>query len=141
MAAPDDLDLSGLDARAAREYVLAFIRTLKETGQRRGALEGELRTWTDRAALARSRGREDLAAAADARVAALQPTLAEARAEEGRLGEQVAVLKERLRLKLHGEIERSVDSERLEADLEMMVGGDAGGAASEPDKARKQPGN
>ncbi len=147
MAAQDDLDLSRLDARGAREYVLAFIKTLKETEHRRGALEGELRVWTERAALARSHGREDLGAAADARAASLRQQLAGVQGEEEHLKGQVSALKERLKLKLHGEIERSVDSEKLEADLEMLVGGDAAlesklesaRAESEADDLRKRP--
>jgi len=145
----DDLDLSGLDVRGAREYVLAFVRTLKETEQRKGRLAAEVRLWTERAALARSKGREDLAAAADAKAAALQPQLAETEAEETRLRAQTSVLKERLKVKIHGGIERSVDSERLEAELEMLVGDEgttdaklgSAQAASELDKLKKQPGD
>lgn len=143
---PDDLDLSGLDPRGAREYVLAFVRTLKEAEQRRGRLEAELRLWTERAALARSKGRADLAGAADARAAGIEPNLAEAQAEETRLRAQVSGLKERLRLKRHAEIERSVDSEKLEAELEMLVGEEGASdakfgsaqAASDLDELRKR---
>ncbi len=126
---PDDLDLSGLDVRGAREYVLAFAKTLKETEQRKRRLASEVRLWTERAALARSKGREDLAAAADSKAGALQPQLAETEAEEARLRDQVSALKEKLKLKIRGSIERSVDTEKLEADLEMLVG--EGGAADE----------
>jgi phage shock protein A len=143
----DDLDLSGLDVRGAREYVLAFLRTLKETEQRKGRLAAEVRLWTERAVLARSKGREDLAAAADAKAAALQPQLAETEAEETRLRAQTSVLKEKLKLKIHGGIERSVDSEKLEAELEMLVGEQgtvetklaSEQAASELDELKKRP--
>ncbi len=147
MAAADDLDLKGLDVRGAREYVLEFIKTLKEAERRRSGLEADLRLWTGRAELARSKAREDLAAAADARAASLQPQLAEAKAEESRLRAQVSALKERLTLKLHGEMQRSVDSEKLEAELEMLVGEeaalesriDSARAASEVEERRKRP--
>jgi predicted nucleic acid-binding Zn-ribbon protein len=132
---PDDLDLSGLDARGAREYVLAFVKTLKETEQRKRRLAEEVRVWTDRVALARSKGREDLAAAAGAKVEALQPQLAETEAEEARLRSQVSELKDKLKLKIRGGIDRSVDTEKLEAELEMLVGDDgtSGGAGREPE--------
>jgi phage shock protein A len=138
MAASDDLDLRGLDAQGARRYVLAFVTTLKESQRRLKSLEAELRTWSDRAALARSKGREDLASAADAKAASLGPRLAEARAEEADLLGKVSVLKEKLKLKLHGEIERSVDSERLEAELEMLTGEDSAAAAPEPGENKPQ---
>jgi hypothetical protein len=137
---PDELDLRGLDPRAARDYVLGYARTLKEAEQRAHKLADELKLWSDRESLARSRAREDLAAAASTRGAALRSQAAEVDAELSRLRGQVAVLKERLKLKLHGEIERSVDSERLEAELEMLVGDEnetppnAGPGSSEPGK-------
>ena len=145
-ATPDDLDLSGLDVRAARGFVLRYATSLKEAARRRSALAADLQAWTDRAALARERGRADLAAAAEARVAALQPELAAAGTDEATLSAQVATLKERLKLKMHGEIERSVDSERLEAELEMLVGEEgavdsklrSAQAASELDELRKR---
>jgi phage shock protein A len=118
----DELDLRGLDLRHARDYVLAYARTLKEAEQRARKLVDEARLWSDREVLARSRGREDLAAAALTRGEAVKARVTEADAEVARLRGQVAVLKERLKLKLHGEIERSVDSEQLEAELEMLTG-------------------
>ena len=144
--APDELDLRGLDARAAREYVLAFVMTLKEAERQRGKLASELGLWTERAALARSKGRGDLADAAEARAAGIQPRLAEAEAEENRLRAGASVLKERLRLKMHGEVDRSIDSEKLEADLEMLVGegraADLGAGSTpppaEPEELKKQ---
>lgn len=147
MAAADDLDLRGLDARGARAYVVEFVKTLKEAERRVRALDADLRLWTGRAALARSKAREDLASAADARAAAIAPQLAGAQAEEQRLRAQVSTLKERLKVKLHGEIERSVDSERLEAELEMLVGEeaalkskiDSAQAASRLEEQKKRP--
>jgi phage shock protein A len=116
-----DTDLEGLDPQQAKEYVLAFITTLKKTEKAAAAAEEEANVWTRRVTLARSAGDEALAAQAQARLsdavakkAALETELADLRAS-------VAVLKENLTvIRMKGV--RLVDTDLLLAQLSMLVG-------------------
>jgi hypothetical protein len=116
-----DTDLEGLDPQQAKEYVLSFITTLKQTEKALAAATEDANVWTRRVTLARSTGDEALASQAQARQsdavakqAALETELADLRAK-------VAVLKEKLTMiRMKGV--RLVDTDLLLAQLTMLVG-------------------
>ena len=117
----NDTDLSNLTPEEAREYVLAFLTTLKQTAAQRIAVAADLETWRGRAKLAQEKGAADLAAKAATVVAGLEQKLAALEAEESELCLTVTTLKENLRrLEVAGP--RLVDTDRLQAELDMAVG-------------------
>ena len=48
----DDTDISGMEPLAAKEYVLAFIKSLKETQLQKTKKVEELELWQERVRLA-----------------------------------------------------------------------------------------
>jgi phage shock protein A len=117
----DDIDLSAMTLEEAREYVLAYITTLKQTRRQMEQQVAEISLWRERSRMAAERGASDLAAKA-AEVAdqhEAQRTVIEA--EVRGLEATVPLLKENLRrLEITGT--RLVDTDRLLAELEMAVG-------------------
>lgn len=119
----DDTDLSNLDPQEAREYVLAFLATLKQTTRQREQTAQDLQTWRTRLGLAQGSGAADLAGKAAGMVTQLEGKLAGLEAEEGDLKRTVDTLKENLRhLEIRGR--RLVDTDLLQAELDMAVGED-----------------
>ncbi len=119
---PDDL--TGMDPSAAREYIAAHIATVKLTEKKLAELDEELAKWRSRAELARSKGAEDLAQAADAEAARVQASRDPIAAEAAELKEQI----ERMRGQLGGLAARvrSIDPDLLEQELHMAAGGTPG---------------
>lgn len=117
----EETDLSGMDPRAAQDYVLAYIQTLKETQMAIKRQQEEIALWQNRIQLAQQQNRLDLKAAAETKKAELDAKLAALTAEEQDLLSKVSVLKENLR-KLKNKFEYSIDAEQLLAELEMLVG-------------------
>ncbi len=117
----NDTDLSGMTPEAAREYVLAFIKSLKETQRQRQKLTEELNHWNMRIELAEREGRQDLAEQASSRVRSIREDLDQLTKEEEGLKAKVEVLKENLR-QLPSGWQPSVDAEMLLAQLEMLLG-------------------
>ena len=117
----DDFDLTGLDAKSAREYVVSIITTLTKTTAKRTELEKELELWSGRVRLAAEKGRSDLQAEAEVRVRDIEFQLSDIRAEEDVFSAGVRRLKAQLRA-LEAEPQLSVDSERLLAELELLGG-------------------
>jgi phage shock protein A len=116
-----DTDIEGLGPKEAREYVLAFITTLKQTEKAIAAAQEDVSLWRRRVDLARSKGDEALAAQAQARLDEAAAKEAGLAAELADLKAKVAVLKEKLaRLQTTGG--RVVDTDLLLAQLEMAVG-------------------
>ncbi len=116
-----DTDLEGLGPREAAEYVLAFITTLKQTEKARAAADDEAALWTRRVELARSKGDDELASQAQARLDQSTAKRATLDAELADLKGKVVVLKEKLtRLRMTGG--KSVDTDLLLAQLEVVVG-------------------
>ncbi len=116
-----DTDLEGLNPREAAEYVLSFIATLKKTEKDLSAAREEAELWARRVALARDKGETALADQAQARLDQAQAKQAGLDAEAAELRGKVAVLKEKLTmLRMRGE--RSVDTDLLLAQLQMLVG-------------------
>ncbi|MDR0623148.1 MAG: chromosome partitioning protein [Treponema sp.] len=113
-------DLSGMNAAAAREYILNFITTLKLTEKKIRELDEDLSKWNARIDLARSQGKDDLAAEAEqaaGKIKEQQVQLAEEAAElKGRIEEM------RRQIPLLAARERSIDPDMLEQELLMAAG-------------------
>ena len=116
-----DTDIEGLGPKEAADYVLAFITTLKQTEKAIASAGEEVSLWTRRAALARSKGDEALAAQAQARLDAATAKKQGLDAELAHLKAKVAVLKQKL-ARLHQTGGKAVDTDLLLAHLEMAVG-------------------
>jgi chromosome segregation ATPase len=97
MDLPPD-NLYGMAPEAAKEYIAAHVATKLLNEKKLAELEADLKKWTDRVVLARSRGVEDLAAAAEAEAARIG-------AERDRLAGETQELEgqiERMRRQLPG---------------------------------------
>ena len=121
----DDVDLRDMDGEAAREYVLRFIGSLKETRKQKEKYLEDLRLWQERVRTAQNAGRSDLLEAAERRVADLNEQVAGLTAEEEELASKVRRLKENLKTAQHG-FQRSIDADLLLANLQMLVGEENG---------------
>lgn len=116
-----DTDLEGMNPQQAKEYVLAFLTTLKKTEKAVAAAEEEATMWTRRVTLARSAGDEGLAAQAQARLSDAVARKAALEAELADLRVKVATMKAKLKtMQVTGT--RLVDTDLLLAELEMVVG-------------------
>ncbi len=143
----DDENLSGLDLEAAKEYIFAYAVDAKGLEKEIADIQVELERWKGRLALAEAKaaaGDPSMAALVQAasakatelaaKIAALEAERADLRAKVARMREQLPMIKAR---------ERSIDPDRLLAELQMMtgelLGDDAGGrsaAATEADFAK-----
>jgi phage shock protein A len=113
-------DLSGMGAADAKEYIFHYITTLKLTEKKHGELNGEYEKWIARVNLAKSRGAEDLAVAAQGEADKIQ-------VERDAIEAEIAALKaqiQRMRGQLPGLAarERSIDPDLLEQELLMALG-------------------
>jgi predicted RNase H-like nuclease (RuvC/YqgF family) len=116
-----DTDIDFMDFDSARQYVLAFITTLKETQKERGVTEEELALWQRRVKLAAGRGEQVLQKAAEEKVAELAAKQSRLLAEEAELARKTDVLKEKLRrLRIRSTL--TVDADALLAQLSMLAG-------------------
>jgi hypothetical protein len=135
----DDTDLTGLDLEGAKEYIFAYSVDVKRLDKAIADGLAELERWKGRVALAEGR-QPALAEAARARVeeesgklASLEAERADLRAKIGRMREQLPMIKAR---------ERSIDPDRLLAELQLMTGellheeGGRSPAATEADFAK-----
>jgi len=129
-------ELAGLDLESAREYVFAYAVDVKRLDKDIAVSRSEIALWKGRVELARSRGLPDLERAAQARVAEEEAKLATLESERAGFAAKLAHLREelpRIRAK-----ERSIDPDRLLAELQLMTGellGDAQEGAAATDKA------
>ena len=117
----DDTDLSGMTPEAARQYVLGFVKSLKETQRQRQKLAEELDLWNKRIELAEKEDRPELAQQAGRRVEIIREDVARLGQEEEDLKGKVGVLKESLKGLPNG-FQPTVDAEQLLAQLEMAIG-------------------
>jgi phage shock protein A len=117
----EDTDIDFMDFESAREYVLAFITTLKKTQKQRAVAEEELEHWRGRVKLADSRGEPVLKRGAVQRVAELEAQTQRLHQEELELRRKVDVLKEKLKTtKIRSSLQ--VDADSLLAQMQMLVG-------------------
>jgi len=116
-----DTDIDFMDFESAREYVLAFITTLKKTQKQRAVAEEELEHWRGRIKLAESRGEPVLKRGAEQRVAEIEAKSRRLYQEELELKRKVDVLKQRLKAtKIRSSLQ--VDADALLAQMQMLVG-------------------
>ncbi len=116
-----DTDIEGLEPKDAAEYVLAFVTTLKKTETDLARVSWDVTTWTRRVALAVEKGDEALAGQARQRLAEIEGKKAALEAELAELRPKVGVLTEKLQ-RLRHRFQKSVDTDVLLAELEMLAG-------------------
>lgn len=130
----DETDLSGLDLEGAKEYIFAYAVDVKRLDKEIADRAAELERWKGRVALAEGKlaavasagtaapdaSMTALAEAARSKVAeeegklaSLEAERADLRAKIGRMREQLPMIKAR---------ERSIDPDRLLAELQLMTG-------------------
>jgi len=115
------MDISGMDAAAAKEYVVAVLSTLKQTAAKRIELTKELEKWQARVRLAEEHGRNELADEASARVGQIREDVVRIQAEESELKKELDIVKGQLEW-IKKQPQLSIDAEYLLAQLEMVVG-------------------
>lgn len=116
----DDTNLNGLDLEAAKEFIFAFAVDIKRLDKTIAEARGELGRWTERVALAETKQATSLAQAARARVEEEAGKIASLEAEREELRSKVARM--RAQLPMIQARERSVDPDRLLAELQLMTG-------------------
>jgi phage shock protein A len=130
----DLIKLDKMSVAAAKEYIFGLIATLKLTEKDIHFLEEEAAKWKGRVELARSGGKNDLAAEAEREAQRAGEKLAGLLKEELSLRSEI----EAIRKKLPGLAarERSVDPDFLEQELLMALG--KTGEEAETDRAFKK---
>lgn len=123
----DDSELSGLDLDAARELIFAYAVDIKRYDKELASARGELDRWSSRAKLADEKGLPELAAQARAKADETASKMGSLELEQGELKARLERLRQQLPLIRAGE--RSVDPDRLLAELQMMTGELLGGEA------------
>jgi phage shock protein A len=122
----DETDLSGLDLDQAKEYIFAYALDAKRLEKEIAELEAEQEKWKARVSLAEGKlagGDQSMAAlaqAASAKVAELALVIEARKAERAELRAKVEVM--RKQLPLIRASERSIDPDRLLAELQLMTG-------------------
>jgi hypothetical protein len=138
----EDTDLRGLDYDSAREYILAFAVDAKRMDKEISEAGAELERWKERAALAEGKlaggdaSMAALAEAARAKAAEQAQKIAALEAERAELRSKAEAM--RLQLPMIRASERSIDPDRLLAELQLMTGellgdGPIGAAPTAPD--------
>ena len=112
--------LIGMKAADAKEYIHAFITTLKLTEKEIFTLGEEAAKWKNRAELARSKGMTELVAEAEREADKVNTKLLGLREEEKALNERIAAM--RRQLPGLAARERSIDPDLLEQELLMALG-------------------
>lgn len=118
----DETDLTGMDLAAAKEYVLSYITTLKQTQRELKVISEELALWQQRVEFAKERGREDLISAAGMKVREISEKYARLEMEEKDLAGKVQTLMANLK-RLKTGFTPTVNAEQLAAELDMITGG------------------
>lgn len=118
----DDTDLSGMEYPQAAEYVMSFVSTLKQTEKLVKEVEKDANLWKERVALAEGQGKADLAAAARKRLDETESKLAKLKTEEEELAQKCSELVQNLKKVKATGVTRLVDTDRLLADFEMIIG-------------------
>lgn len=117
-----DTDLSGMDFDSAKEYVVSFVTTLKQTQRKITELSGELKLWQDRKNFAQEKNRPDLVDAAQGKISGLQGEIEKLRIEEQELSGKVKEMMANLK-KIKMGFNPTINAEQLLAELEMITGG------------------
>ena len=115
-----DNNLTGMNAREAKDYILGFIATLKLTQKEINSLTEEEAKWRKRVDLARSRGVNDLVKEAEREADRINIKLSGLMEEERTLKNSIAEM--RRQLPGLAARERSLDPDLLEQELLMALG-------------------
>lgn len=115
------MDISGMDAASAKEYVVAVLATLKQTVAKRIELTTELEKWQERVRLAGEHGREDLAGEAVAKAEQVKEDILRIQLEEKELKKELDIVKGQLEW-IKRQPQLSIDADFLLAQLQMVVG-------------------
>jgi hypothetical protein len=128
----EDTDLSGLDLSAAKEYIFAYALDAKRLEKEISETEAEIAKWKGRIALAEGKIAEAASAGGDASQMTALAGAARAKAAEleafaqARGAERAELLAKvdsmRRQLPMIRARERSVDPDRLLAELQLMTG-------------------
>ena len=132
-----DTNLDGMEPQEARDFVLAFIQTLKEVRNKKAKVEDELELWTQRVKLAEESGKAELHRAAVAKVEEIRDELGHLDQEEEEYGGKVAALKTALK-RLEAQFRFTIDTELLIASLDMLVGEEEKSEGDLSDKLRAE---
>jgi phage shock protein A len=125
-------ELSRLDYPGAMELILAYSTDIKRHDIDIQNLRKEAEVWGSRVRLAEAKGLADLAQEAKKQAADIEEHIASIEASRAELSTDVARLKEALPgMKAR---ERSIDPDRLQAELSMMTGEALDPAKAELDK-------
>ena len=125
----DDENLSGLDLAAAKDYILAYAVDAKRLDKDIAAEKAELERWQGRITLAEGKSMAALAQAARSKAEESTAKIASLEAERAQLGSKIERMREQLpMIKAR---ERSIDPDRLLAELQMMTG-ELLGSSAEP---------
>lgn len=126
LMAIDEATLSGLDMDSAKELILAYSIDAKRLEREIAETAAELDKWKGRLALVEGKlasgeaSVAPLAEAAQAKIAELSRTIDEREAERAQMKADIARIREKLPyIKAR---ERSIDPDRLLAELQMMTG-------------------
>jgi len=122
-------NFAGMNTADAKEYIVAFITTLKLTEKEICSLEEDAAKWKSRADLSRSNENSALVAEAEDQAEKVTAHLAQLRDEQRTLKEQIETMRRRLpRIAAR---ERSVDPELLQQELLAALGRTGEEAATE----------
>lgn len=116
----EDTDLRGMSLEEAKEYILAFLTTLKTGEKELAVLNEDIALWESRVQLARDNSEAGLEEAARSRLTGLQNRKELLEAERTELGAKIARMREQLPIIKASE--RTVDADLLLAQLQMMTG-------------------
>ena len=113
-------ELSRIDYKGAMDLLFAYTTDIKRHEKDMEALRKDLALWTSRVSLAEAKGLAELAAGARGQCAQLETRLADIQASRTELQRDA----DRIREALPGikSRERSIDPDRLQAELDMLTG-------------------
>lgn len=116
----DVRELANLDLEGAKELMIAFATDAKRIEKEVAEAKQDLARWNSRVTLAESKGMAELAASAKAQVGPLEARIASLQAERASMERDA----EQIRQALPGiqARSRSIDPDRLLADLQMVTG-------------------
>ncbi|MBN2738482.1 MAG: hypothetical protein JXR70_15990 [Spirochaetales bacterium] len=117
-----DTDLSDMDIDSAKEYVVSFVTSLKQTQRKIYEVMAELKTWLDRKQFAQEKNRPDLVEAAQGKIDNTNAQLNTLKTEEQDLAAKVQEMMANLK-KLKNGFTPTINAEQLLAELEMITGG------------------
>ncbi len=134
-----DKEFLSLDLEGARDYLLAYLTSAKRYEQDIKTAQAELKVWTDRVALAEKAGKTELVGPAQKRAADIADKLKKLEDERASILSETRRIRDRLPMLKASK--RSIDPERLCAELDLLSGKildtDADKAAAELAKLEK----